>query len=79
VLPTSQPRGTSVFARLDVFSARARSPQIARAPCPVVRTDAARLPRTLMGLPTDARMRALGIVIPAPGIERHAGMRQWAE
>ena len=27
-------------------------------------------------LPTEARMRALGIVIPAPCIERHAGMRQ---
>ena len=25
---------------------------------------------------TEARMRALGIVIPAPGLERHAGVRQ---
>src|SRR5438477_13030372 len=57
---------------------RARSPQIARAPG-LLRTPLTACREGQRGLPAEARVRAFGVVITAPGFQHHPGMRQRTE
>jgi hypothetical protein len=56
-----------------------RSPRIAKAPCPIARSDCAGLLRRPVVSAAQARMRPLGVVVAAPAFEDGAGMRQRAE